>query len=115
VSVERLPEEPAAEAFEEMETGPIVGAALETLNARTAARLGYPRSLEGVLVTDIRDGSLPERAGLRAGDIILSVDRARVRSIEELTAVLERVRRDRVLLLIQRGQNRYYLALPNRP
>jgi serine protease Do len=114
VPVERLPEEPAAKAFEEMESGPIVGAALETLSPGAAAQLGYPRSLEGVLITDVREGGVPARAGLRRGDIILRVDRVRVRSVDELASTLERLPRDTVLLLIQRGESRYYVALPRR-
>lgn len=49
-------------------------------------------------------------AGLKSGDVVLSVNRQRVDNLEDLEKALNRVD-DRVLLQIRRGQGVFYLVL----
>jgi S1-C subfamily serine protease len=91
---------------------PRIGIELDRrLNALIAERTG----VEGVAVLGVEPGSPADEAGLQGlsrtgsgsvvpGDIILAVDGTRVRSIEELLAVLERHEAgDRVTLRLQRN------------
>jgi S1-C subfamily serine protease len=57
---------------------PWLGARLQTVTAELARSLSLPRP-EGVLVTELYPRSAGERAGLRNGDIILSVAGSQVR------------------------------------
>ena len=84
----------------------------ETLDAESARRLGYSRRARGVLITDVKPGSPADDAGLQPGDLIIQVERVNVRTLEELESLTERLRRDTVLLLVQRGRQAYYVALP---
>jgi serine protease Do len=113
VPIERVPEEPEAQAFDMFESTAIPGLALATLESDDARRLGFDPRFRGVLVTDVADGSVADERGVRPGDVIREVARVRVRSLSDLETVLERVRGEQLLLLVQRGRQAYYVALPN--
>jgi S1-C subfamily serine protease len=46
--------------------------------------LGLATTLRGVVVTGAKNGSLADRLGLHAGDIVATVNRAPVASVKEL-------------------------------
>jgi S1-C subfamily serine protease len=59
----------------------------------------------GALVAETAEGGPAVRAGLRAGDVILTVDRRRVRGPADLTAAIEDQRPGRrVTIEYRRGQ-----------
>lgn len=64
----------------------------------------------GVVITDIDPQSKAAAAGLREDDVILSVNRNTVNSVEDLDQVLSRVD-DKLLLQIRRGRGVFYLVL----
>jgi serine protease DegQ len=66
--------------------------------------------VQGVLVARIEQGSPAARHGLRAGDIILGVNRTQVRNVDELARAMRDVRAA-VALDILRGNSRLYLVL----
>jgi serine protease DegQ len=66
--------------------------------------------VQGVMVARIEQGSAAERQGLRAGDIIVGVNRTRVSNLDELTRALRDVR-SAVALDVMRGNSRFYLVL----
>ncbi len=66
----------------------------------TSARPNYIGQ-DGVLVTEVTDGSPAAQRGLRNGDIILAVNRNRVRNLAELQAAVEGS--GAVILRVRRG------------
>ncbi|WP_317704309.1 DegQ family serine endoprotease [Methylomarinovum caldicuralii] len=66
--------------------------------------------VQGVLVAGVEMGSPAWQAGLRKGDIILSVNRKRVKSVAEFLQVA-RQSPDRLLLRIRRGNFSLFLVL----
>ncbi|MDH3336461.1 MAG: PDZ domain-containing protein [Gammaproteobacteria bacterium] len=45
---------------------------------------------QGPVVASVEQGSPAWRSGIREGDIVLAVNRARIRNVDELSAALER-------------------------
>ncbi len=89
------------------------GMRLAPLTDRDRTRLGLPRDVDGVLIVDVRPGSAAAREGLRSGDVIVSVNRQRVDSVDDVTAALDAARRrnGRALLLVRRGSGQHFVAL----
>lgn len=65
--------------------------------------------IEGVLFEQIETASYAWRTGLRPGDIIVSANRYRIRTIEELTQVANP--NSALLINIQRGEEAFFLVL----
>jgi S1-C subfamily serine protease len=51
-----------------------LGIAVQTVTPRVAHELGLDRS-DGVVIREVRDDGRAANAGLRAGDVIVSIDR----------------------------------------
>ncbi|WP_448588284.1 Do family serine endopeptidase [Thermocrinis sp.] len=87
-----------------------LGLALRDLSPEEVRRFG----VKGVLVVDVVQGSLAQRSGLRRGDIILMLNNEPVEKVSDFEAKLEKAKsdkRDRVLLLVRRGGNNFYVVL----
>lgn len=66
-----------------------LGATVDELTNQLATYFG---AKDGVLVAAVAEGSAAERAGLKAGDVITSINGGRIRSREELTQALRDVK-----------------------
>jgi membrane-associated protease RseP (regulator of RpoE activity) len=63
--------------------GPRLGVSVNELNDQLAEYFGVKPG-EGVLVTEVFDGTPAEKAGMKAGDVILRVDNQRVESTGDI-------------------------------
>ncbi len=89
----------------------VLGLELGKVTPEVAKSLGL-RAPEGVLVTQVKQGGPADVAGVAQGDVILEVNRRRVRSLAEYTEAARSIRAgDMVLLRIQRGDSAVYVAL----
>ena len=70
-----------------LRTQPRLGIDGEDLNGQLGTFFGAPEG-EGVLVRDVNSGSPAEKAGLKAGDVITSVNGERIRSVGDLRGQL---------------------------
>ncbi len=66
--------------------------------------------VEGVEVLEVERGSAAWQAGLRGGDIIVSVNRQPVKSVDEVADAVKRSR-DSLLLNIQRGDGALFIVI----
>ena len=66
--------------------------------------------VEGVEVLDVEPGSAAAQAGLRQGDIIVSVNREPVKSVEDVRRAAEKSRHG-ILLNIRRGEGALFLVI----
>jgi serine protease Do len=84
---------------------PVLGIVAEDLTGQLGEYFGAPEG-EGVLVREVRKGTPAEKAGLKAGDVIIRVDGQRVRSLGELRNELRKKREENSVQLdvLRRGQ-----------
>lgn len=103
----RVPEVPRA--YMSWRSG-FLGLEAESLDAQLADFFGVK---EGVLVRSVVKGSAADRAGLRAGDVIVRVDETKVGSPREITSAVRATRSKKsVTLSVVREKREIALTLP---
>ena len=92
---------------------------LGDLDARTRRQTGIPSDLEGALVTSVQPDSNSADAGLKPGDVIVSIDRHPVHDAKEAVALSDKAKGDVILLRLWRsnagggGGGMLYLTVDN--
>jgi serine protease Do len=90
-----------------------LGLAVQPLTPPMATELGL-KVKQGVLVRDVTPGSRAGEAGIRAGDVILEVNRQPVRTAEDLkTQVEKQTQGAPLLLLVNRDGSAVFIAIPS--
>jgi len=85
--------------------GKNIGITATNLTPPIARRYGLKTS-EGLLITEVENGSEAERKGLQPGDIILEVNRQKIDSVNQWESILKKAKPgDALLLLIRREQD----------
>jgi serine protease Do len=86
------------------------GITLSPLTADVARRLRVPADTEGVLVSDVEQGSSAARSGINRGDVILRVNRRPVRTPQEASRALAQVPANGTafLLVLRGGQEQFF-------
>jgi serine protease Do len=78
-----------------------IGVSVVALSASTARRYGL-RTTEGLLITEVRQGSEADRENLQAGMIILEVNRKKMASVADFEEILKKTAGgDEVILLVR--------------
>jgi len=85
------------------------GLSVQPITPELARQFKLPGG-EGVLVSEVEEGSPAARAGIRPGDAIIEVNRRRVRDLESFEQALGRAEQD-VLLFVQREGRSQYVVL----
>lgn len=112
VSVAELEPERTAAAPAAPEKPPVEKAVNWLGLSVTALEKSAGKKGEGVLVSGVKGPA--ERAGLRQGDIILSVNNAQIASVQQFAQLVERLDRKKVVaFLVRRGEG--VLFVPVRP
>jgi serine protease Do len=76
-----------------------------------AKQLGLTKT-EGVVIVGVEPNSVAQSAGLKAGDILLEVNRQKVFNENDYRSVLEKAKPDQgVLFLIDRGGSTFFVTL----
>ncbi|HLC14877.1 MAG TPA: PDZ domain-containing protein, partial [Thermodesulfovibrionia bacterium] len=87
------------------------GFSVQNLTPELANRFGYEMD-EGVIVTRVEDGSVAEFEGLEPGQLIISVNNKKVKSVDEFNkAVKELEEPDTVLLRVKAEDHSRYVLL----
>jgi len=77
---------------------PTLGISAEDLSGQLGSYFGAPDG-EGILVHEVKAGTPAEKAGLKAGDVIIKVDGERVRNVGELREKLREKREKKTVNL----------------
>ncbi len=89
----------------------MLGVEVSNLTAEIAQQLGH-EGTDGVVITEIDPAGIAARAGLRAGTIILQVDRKPVKNTEQFEAAMKNASLEEgILLLVRQGRSQRYIVL----
>lgn len=69
---------------------PLSGAVVANLSPAVADDLGVDTFQKGVVVTDVSEGTAAAQLGLKPGDIILRINGAKMKSVEDLKTMIRR-------------------------
>ena len=87
------------------------GMTVQEVTPEIARRLGMARA-EGVIVTQVKEGSPAEDAQIQPQDVILQINKVKIYNLRDYQREITRkTAEDRVLLLIKRGKGTYYVAI----
>lgn len=87
------------------------GMQLHELDSQLEKQLGIEAD-QGVAVVGVEPGSAAAEAGIRKGDVIVEVNRQPVQNIDEVKEqISESKNKDRLLLLVQRQNGKFYIPL----
>jgi len=87
------------------------GLRVRTLTPEIARQLGIPKA-EGVVIEKVEEGSVARDAGLQNGDVIMEVNRERIRNEGDYRTAMEKVKPDQgVLFLINRRGFMFFVSL----
>lgn len=88
-----------------------LGLHVQTLTPELAGQLGI-QGQQGVVITNVQEGSPASLAGLQPGDVILQADRKPVTSVQELTSALGTGGNQVLLLVSRKGTDLYVVLQP---
>jgi len=88
-----------------------LGLRVQRITPEAARRLGLG-SAKGVLVVEVQPGSPADQVGIEPADVIREVNQRAVSNVKEFERATRQGRRgDRILLLVQRGDNAVFFAV----
>jgi serine protease Do len=85
-----------------------LGMTLQDLTPRTAYQFDLPRGTKGPVVVDVEAGEPAEKAGLRPGDVVVSVNGNPIAGVAEFEKQIESARKDGAARLRVFGDRQSY-------
>jgi len=111
VTIGELKEEEVLASVEKREK---LGLTVQKVTPQIAESLGLDQA-EGVVVTSVEPASPGDEAGLRRGDVIIEVNRKRIRDLRDFRNEVASIKKGKgLLLLVRRGKTTLFLALKSR-
>ena len=90
---------------------PELGLRVQRITPEAARRLGLSSS-KGVLVMEVQPGSPADQVGIEPADVIREINQRPVSNVKDFERATRQGRRgDRILLLVQRGDNAVFFAV----
>jgi serine protease Do len=89
----------------------LFGFKVKPFNSELAEKYQIEGKRSGVVVTEVKPGSNAARAGLREGDLIVAINRNKIKSLEDFNKAVEPLKKgDAVLLQIVRQNRNFFIA-----
>ncbi len=98
----------------DIQKGSNLGLSLRELSNQDRQALRIPENINGILIVDVKQNGLAAKAGIMPQDIILAANLKPVKSIKELTDILdnESKKRGAIVLQIYRQGNSFIISIP---
>lgn len=109
--VAELKEEETGKPAEEVQKQ--LGMSMQTVTPEIARELGMKKA-EGVVVTNVEQGSLAAESGILRGDVILEVDRKTANNVQEVTEAMQKADKS-ILFLLYRNGSTFYISIKISP
>jgi serine protease Do len=107
---------PAQPAPEVGDAKDVLGLSLSALNADNRKSFGIAESVDGVLVSEVKPGSLAAEKGLKAGDVIVEVAQEFMRSPDTVVAKVQSLkqegRRNAQMMIASANGDLRFVAVP---
>jgi Do/DeqQ family serine protease len=88
-----------------------LGVRVEEISTALRRRFGITAT-DGVVVTELRQGSYLQRIGARPGDVLRKINEMVIRTVDDFKeAVIKDRQKESAVLLIQRGNQQYYVTV----
>jgi serine protease Do len=114
VTTAKMPSEPKEQKAGQREMKEWFGFQVRPITPEIAKQLGLTKA-EGVVITGVEVGSVAQEAGLREGDVILEVNRQKIRNEDDYRKAMGKAKPDKgVLLLVGRGNSTFFVSLVER-
>ncbi len=114
VTTARMPSESKERKESQREMKEWFGLRVRPMTPDIAKQLDLMKA-EGVVITGVEPGSIAQEAGLQEGDVILEVNRQKIRNEEDYRKAMREVKPDKgALLLIGRGDSTFFVSLVER-
>jgi len=91
------------------------GLIVKDITPELVERFRIPKVPYGVFVVGVKYGSVADEAGIRSGDIILTINKKPIKSAEDFWKEIKKAEKrgaDSVLLFIQRGSSKIFTVMP---
>ncbi len=113
VVIGELPAEIAkGETGEGSAGGVFRGLTLQNLTQELRKRLDIPEKIRGIVITGVSEDSPVEEYGLRAGDVIMQINRKDIKTVKDFNKIAEELKKDEsILVLIYREGMTIYITL----
>lgn len=87
------------------------GVTVDNLTEDLRRQYNIPRRIEGAVITDVDQASASFEAGLRAGQVVLEVDRKVVRNAEDAVEASKHVKGNKVLVRVWANGTSHYIVV----
>jgi len=111
VALGKRPDEVADSGLQSMKTHDDFGFTFKPLDDRIGQQLGYPSGLNGLVVTQIKPGTLAEKSGVRIGDLLVEVNHQKIGNPNDYTKALNKIKKgDTAHMLFRRGNSQVFVV-----
>lgn len=104
--------QPAPEEDKMEDRNPVfLGVGLETLTNKHREILNITSKIKGVIIRQVDRNTPAAKAGLKSGDVVVEVNRKKIRDIDDFREIISDSDPSKVLLLIFRNGSYFYAAI----